>query len=1092
MSALPNEILLNIFEQIQWDEDAPNPAGRLALVCKRFYNLFWRHSFESMHCVGITSIRRFAICLQNPGDSGSKLKAEYVRRAHLRGKVINAVTLSASKDLITSTVKRLTLLTSITFDNIAINCELIIYLGKLPNLKSLTYDVPYPNDVLTANSKVYGHFHDYALTQNPTLAPSGLERISIKFNATDTGFLAFTLLYHIVKTSAETLQALRIDMNDCCSFAPAYVLFNLTLPCLTTLHIRYIQFDWDVFNTFYTEKAKNLTNVDILYRGEQVTLPGQEVTTVTNFRPDDLPRIPQYDVPLPDSWLIESFTMTLEIDEKKQVSAREVSLIETDFAVLIQVAKYHKFIRVVNIWDSQLIIEDELDCMLTAFMGGVRELKNMETLRFNTDLVAIDEVTGICNLPPTFCDADGYNEWSKCECDACAQGVYTQGGKNDLRLQWEEHEGWKYQQQIYPLCKYFKKLTHIEWWLCDNISLREGRPVPFWQFTIERIGPDRDIDKIRRRLMNYQGPNSLQATAPWAMNRGMRNCKEPIHACPASVLGLRFFMAFRSPPSSNPVSPIIGPSYSISNARVPPFNLQTEGSTSALQQQPPAPPLTLVIPTICTQRKITRRALEAVSPRTGKPYPNRLKGHKPTQSATIDVVPPASAEENWVSPLGKFDIEQDSTELEGYQMYAVEKWVVDRSRFMKVVLVFTGDPKDVISVTIITPSSKLSNEEAQLEYDNACRVLRRDGARPRQTVLGVILTTNLASFRSDLNIVRIPGGDYLSEKDKLYVNINLLRLGCSGRTALTLEAPSESIQERFKQLFSIPAIAVQRLTFEGVVLSFVRLVQSALMIYDLLDMSDERDGLLGDATVDSVQRWTLEIGEKLRELRLEPAERILDPPVVASILSVVAAVRSKLLVLLPAAANVPKDPFQHPRAFTEALALVSPAHLTRPGPTGNPQAFLTASLINHINGQYKRKTTESKPSLIALGEKTLATLRPSESLTFPSSIVGSTRMAPESVVRETSDLIAFTKSQSVISKDPIESLQFVWTGKMGPGLLHAKHAQEMEERIRAEERDLENKSDARSGDDDERVIGKGISALRQEISARLPSLPGLQ
>lgn len=40
----------------------------------------------------------------------------------------------------------------------------------------------------------------------------------------------------------------------------------------------------------------------------------------------------------------------------------------------------------------------------------------------------------------------------------------------------------------------------------------------------------------------------------------------------------------------------------------------------------------------------------------------------------MDVVPPHATEENWVAPLGKFDIEHDSVELEGFQMYAVEKW----------------------------------------------------------------------------------------------------------------------------------------------------------------------------------------------------------------------------------------------------------------------------------------------------------------------------------------------------------------------------------------------------------------------------------
>jgi len=51
------------------------------------------------------------------------------------------------------------------------------------------------------------------------------------------------------------------------------------------------------------------------------------------------------------------------------------------------------------------------------------------------------------------------------------------------------------------------------------------------------------------------------------------------------------------------------------------------------------------------------------------------------------------------------------------------------------------------------------------------------------------MITSLANFRSDLNIVKIPRGNFLNERDTLYVNINLLRLGCSGRTALTLDPP---------------------------------------------------------------------------------------------------------------------------------------------------------------------------------------------------------------------------------------------------------------------------------------------------------------
>jgi hypothetical protein len=94
-----------------------------------------------------------------------------------------------------------------------------------------------------------------------------------------------------------------------------------------------------------------------------------------------------------------------------------------------------------------------------------------------------------------------------------------------------------------------------------------------------------------------------------------------------------------------------------------------------------------------------------------------------------------------------------------------------------------------ITVTVITPATTLTNDQAQEEYDGAIRELRRDGAKPRQTVLGLIMITSLANFRSDLNIVRIPGGNFLNDRDTLYVNINLLRLGCSGRTALTLDPP---------------------------------------------------------------------------------------------------------------------------------------------------------------------------------------------------------------------------------------------------------------------------------------------------------------
>jgi hypothetical protein len=164
--------------------------------------------------------------------------------------------------------------------------------------------------------------------------------------------------------------------------------------------------------------------------------------------------------------------------------------------------------------------------------------------------------------------------------------------------------------------------------------------------------------------------------------------------------------------------------------------------------------------------------------------------------------------------------------------------------------------------------------------------------------------------------------------------------------------------------------------------------------------------------------------------------------------------------------------------------------------TGPAQAFLSAALVNHINRQYQRKTVEAKSYRIpTLKPASLVHLIPTDPFSGP--VVGSSRHTTETAVQETSDLIAFSKSPSVISKDPVESLHLVWTGKMGPQLMHAKHTQEVEDRRAAEERDAENKSDAKSGEDEEGGLNKRFFAIKQrgqEFSARLvlPRVPSVK
>ena len=55
----------------------------------------------------------------------------------------------------------------------------------------------------------------------------------------------------------------------------------------------------------------------------------------------------------------------------------------------------------------------------------------------------------------------------------------------------------------------------------------------------------------------------------------------------------------------------------------------------------------------------------------------------------------------------------------------------------------------------------------------------------------MVLATPLNGFSPRYEIVHIPGGNFAPAKDALYTNINLRKLGCGGRTALSLAEPGQ-------------------------------------------------------------------------------------------------------------------------------------------------------------------------------------------------------------------------------------------------------------------------------------------------------------
>ncbi|KAG6897456.1 hypothetical protein C0992_001456 [Termitomyces sp. T32_za158] len=95
----------------------------------------------------------------------------------------------------------------------------------------------------------------------------------------------------------------------------------------------------------------------------------------------------------------------------------------------------------------------------------------------------------------------------------------------------------------------------------------------------------------------------------------------------------------------------------------------------------------------------------------------------------------------------RFELVRASVSVRGYQLYAVEKWLLERSRAPAVLLVYTGDPAHKarrprcparyltprqVSVSSIRPHADLDPPHAQAEWDKALAHLSRDGARPKE------------------------------------------------------------------------------------------------------------------------------------------------------------------------------------------------------------------------------------------------------------------------------------------------------------------------------------------------------------------------
>lgn len=223
--------------------------------------------------------------------------------------------------------------------------------------------------------------------------------------------------------------------------------------------------------------------------------------------------------------------------------------------------------------------------------------------------------------------------------------------------------------------------------------------------------------------------------------------------------------------------------------------------------------------------------------------------------------------------------------LRGYELYLVEQWACSRQSPTLVIATYTGDPKHSIVVGVLGIPAEEKDWSPRLRV--YFKAMQQFHARPKETTLGELMITNLSSFPSALTVIPVPGGDIREYKEVFIVNEDLKRMGCSGRSGMTLTEPTAATQAKFLQLYKTS----DRIPFFGAVLELVKLCQLALYLFGKLDR-DYTDGLLCDVTETAVGNWWTEIGSE--HYNMEPTDGILGPTTVAALLGMLMGSRNRL------------------------------------------------------------------------------------------------------------------------------------------------------------------------------------------------------
>ncbi|CAK7266899.1 hypothetical protein SEPCBS119000_002265 [Sporothrix epigloea] len=223
--------------------------------------------------------------------------------------------------------------------------------------------------------------------------------------------------------------------------------------------------------------------------------------------------------------------------------------------------------------------------------------------------------------------------------------------------------------------------------------------------------------------------------------------------------------------------------------------------------------------------------------------------------------------------------------LEGYELYLVEQWVCSRQSPTIVIATYTGDSHQAVVVGVLAVPANESDWSARLRI--YFRTMEKFHARPKESPLGEIMVTNLSSFPSALTVIAVRDGDIRQHRQDFIVNEDLKRLGCSGRSGLTLSEPSRATQEKFQSLYKTS----DHIPFTESVIELIKQCQTALSIFEMLDQQ-YIDGLLCDVTETAVGDWWTKIGAEY--YNAEPTDGILGPTTIAALLGMLMGARNRL------------------------------------------------------------------------------------------------------------------------------------------------------------------------------------------------------